>query len=333
MEEKALQIFDTHTVDQLERLSKCQGDEFARIYIGDNLTLIGTYGKYLGFLSYRYRNHPNEPQIIRKHRDSFYSIAWNNAGIPSAGMRYLDALVMLVIRKKTTGTSGHENWETVWKKGFATEAVDRLPDFDRLLKDASVVDYGIFKADPLMNAVFETVMEEAGYEISLGRVAKKAGLTKSSLYNYWPGKDAMLADVLERQIALFCDLYIEFSEKYSDPADRLFSYIAFAGSFLRRSPEIINYLQRFMSYEIRIPKQKSLLEEYFIQTIKPILDDGLINLRGYSAKEFLGLVNLACVIEIKHNLTEDSVRIQIEQGLKDLYRLISGGISALRRTI
>ncbi len=76
-----------------------------------------------------------------------------------------------------------------------------------------------------------------------------------------------------------------------------------------------------------------MIEESFIRPMNSVLESGLLNLNGYEPSELLGLVNLAGVNEIKHHLTEDSARIRIEQGLKDLYLLIMGGISALRRTM
>ena len=333
MVERALEVYDVCTSEQLVRMGELDEDEFVRAYINGSIDLIRKYGKYLGFLSHRFRNDVVGPAIARDRMVSFNTLAKEKAGIPPVGMRYLNALVMCEVHARQGKPSAGEEWEAAWKKGFATERINRSPDFDRMLSDASALDYGVFAADPLMNAVFEAVMEEAGDDVPLGKIAKKAGLTKSSLYNYWPSKEAMLSDVLDRQVAVFSGLFSKFVVKYTEPADRLFSYIAFTGSFLRRTPEILNYLQRVMSYGIRPPKDKSIVEKRFIQPLHPILKAGLLDLRGFQPEELLGLVNLASVIEVKHHLVEKSARIRIEQGFKDLYRLITGGIPALRRTI
>jgi hypothetical protein len=88
-----------------------------------------------------------------------------------------------------------------------------------------------------------------------------------------------------------------------------------------------------MSYGIEMPHDKSIMEETFIRPMASLMESELLNLHGYKPGELLGLVNLSGVNEIKHHLAEGSVRIHIEQGLKDLYLLIMGGNSAIRRTM
>lgn len=332
MEELAQEHYKKISAEQLERLSELKGNDFVRYYVEENLIFIQECGKYLGFLAYRYRNDLEEPEITKEYIDSIYKLAEKNAEIPATGIRYLNSFIVHSSHIKETSHI-NKDWETAWKYGFASENIDRLPDFNRLLSDASTIDFNIFKADPLMAAVFDAVIEEAGNDVSLGIIAKKAGLTKSSLYNYWPSKEAMLTEVLVRQISVFSELYTDFEKKYTDPANRLFSYIAFNGSVFRQSPKIIKYLQRVLSYGIQLPSEKKTMQEQFSRPLEAIRNEGLLNLQGYTAEELLDLVNLASVIEMKHHMTEGSVRIRIDQGLKDLYRLISGGISALRRTI
>ncbi len=333
MEERALDLYNSHSKELLDRLSGLSGDEFVDAYTENSIEFISRYGSYLGFLAYRYRQQSNGPEIAREHMKAFGDIALKNAGIPEVGLRYLNSITFMMVHHKKSKDKTDKDWRKIWNYGFGSDSIKNQPDFDRLLSDASMVDYGVFAEDPIMRAVFETVMEEAGNGISLGKVAKKAGLTKSSLYNYWSGKEAMLADVLGRQSALFGGLFETFATKYSRPEDRFFAYLAFTGTFLRRTPEILNYLQRVMSYGVQMPQDKTMIEESFIRPMNSVLESGLLNLNGYEPSELLGLVNLAGVNEIKHHLTEESARIRIEQGLKDLYLLIMGGISALRRTM
>jgi len=333
MEERALAVYRQHTETLLQKLSNLNGDAFIRTYTGENLSFVSENHHYLGFLAYRYRGGREGPAIIRQQMERFSSIALNRAGIPPVGLRYLNSLTFMIVHRKVLVEKESPGWEDIWNDGFCSNSTIRQPDYERILRDASAVNYDIFGEDPLMRAVFETVMEEAGNGITLGKVARKAGLTKSSLYNYWPGKEAMLRDVLNRQAALYGRLFEEFTTRYDRPEDRLFSYLGFTGTFLRRTPEILNYLQRVMAYGIQMPRDRTMMKDSFIAPIRPVLDSGLLNLHGYEPEDLLGLVNLSGVNEIKYHLTEGSVRIRIEQNLKDLYLLIMGGISAIRRTI
>ncbi len=333
MENNALETYNRHADTLFNHLSKLSGDHFITTYTDSNIDFVTQNKQLLGFLAYRYRQCSDGPKITRKHMKAFSDIAYKNAGVPEVGLRYLNSLTFMKIHEGERKNPAADNWEEIWNEGFGSGFADNRPDYDQLLSDASAVNYSVFEDDPLMRAVFDTVMEEAGTGISLGTVARKAGLSKSSIYNYWPGKDAMLRDVLSRQITMFSRLFEEFAAKYSRPENRFFAYLAFTGTFFRRTPEILNYLQRVMAYGIQIPQNKDTIEESLIRPMSSILESGLLNLHGYEPGELLSLVNLAAVNEIKYHLTESSARIRIEQGLKDLYLLIMGGISALRRTM
>ena len=328
MEESALEAYETSAASLLEKLSEGPADRFAEIFINNNIEFLRQKGFYMSFLAYRYRQSDLGPIGTQKLMNTFTDLAIEKAGIPGIGMRYLNALTVIEIHRRE-----NDGWKDIWENGFSTGRLQQNPDFDRLLRDASRIDYAMFGEDPLIRAVFETVMEEAGNGVSLGKVARKAGLTKSSLYNYWPSKEAMLQDVLGRQISVFGRLFKEFSNQYTDPANRLFAYLAFTGTFFRRTPEILNYMQRVMSSGIEMPQGMGVMDQGLTDPLNTVIDAGLLNLRGYAPGELLGLLNLSTVNEIKHHLTEDSARIHIDQCLKDLYLLIMGGINALRRTM
>jgi len=333
MEEMALREYEQYALKLQHTLSNLEGKEFIRTYTNENIDFVTRKKSYLGFLAYRYREQNDGPEITRKQLKLFSDLAMEKAAVPGVGLRYLNSLTLMMIHRQKPIGKESDNWEDIWNSGFCSTSTINQPDYEQVLNDASSVNYDAFAEDPLMLAVFETVMEEAGNGISLGKVAKKAGLTKSSLYNYWPGKEAMLNDVLSRQMIIFTRLFEDFTVKYNRPEDRLFAYLAFTGTFLRRTPEILNYLQRVMSHGVQMPYNISGIENDLIRPMNSVLDSGLLNLHGYKPVELLGLVNLAGVNEIKHHLIEGSVRIRIEQSLKDLYLLIMGGISAFRRTM
>ena len=333
MEKMALSEYEQYSRKLQHSLSSLEGDEFIRAYTNENIDFIARNRPYLGFLAYRYRERKEGPEIARKEMKVFAELAMEKAAVPGVGLRYLNSLTFMMVHRSKQAGKETGTWEDIWNSGFCGRTAINQPDYEQVLNDASSVNYDAFAEDPLMLAVFETVMEEAGNGITLGKVAKKAGLTKSSLYNYWPGKEAMLNDVLSRQIVIFTRLFEDFTAKYSRPEDRLFAYLAFIGTFLRRTPEILNYLQRVMSHGVQMLHDKSGIENDLIKPMNSVLDSGLLNLHGYKPVELLGLVNLAGVNEIKHHLIEGSVRIRIEQNLKDLYLLIMGGISAYRRTM
>ncbi len=327
MEEIALDLFERATTEIKTALRESSSEDFADVFVQKTNDLMKKYGQYVLFLSYRYRHDSTGPPQMQSYLNDLNEIAATHADIPEVAMRYLSAVTMIEAHGKKPG-----GWKKAWSKGFVQGSLTPPPQFEILLADAGRLDYSPFAEDPLIRAVFEAVMEEAGNQVSLGKVAKKAGLTKSSLYNYWPSKEDMLSDVLNRQVTVFATMFDQYASAYPEPSDKLFAYLAFTGSFFRRTPEVLNYMQRVMSFGIQPPKETIMSGSGFYESLGTVINTGILNLDNYDPIKFLGLTNMAAVNEIKHHLVEGSARIRIDQCLKDLYLLISGGIDALRRT-
>ncbi|MDT8297975.1 MAG: TetR/AcrR family transcriptional regulator [Spirochaetaceae bacterium] len=332
MEDIALDNYDRSARHLQDELSEMTDDEWTEAYVEGTVSFFQNHSRYMGFLTYRYRHSSQGPQITRNHNKRFGEMAQERAGIPEVGFRFLNALIFKDLHFRNTVGKNLGFWKTAWYQGFGTDNKIEEPDYTLVLDDASNVDYSAFAADSMVKAVFETVMEEAGGGVSLSKVAKKAGLTKSSLYNYWPSKEEMLSDVLLRQLSIYEKLFEQFAESYDTPGNRLFAYLAFMGTFLRRNPDVLNYLQRIMNVGVNMPTDRWKLEDLYTKPLESGVSAGLLSLGEYKPVDFLGLVTLATVNEVKHHLVEDSDRSQIDMSLKDLYRLIVGGISVLRRT-
>lgn len=332
MEDIALDDYDQSARHLQDELSNITDDEWIVAYVDGTVSFFQNHGRYIGFLTYRYRQSSQGPPITRNHNKRFSEMAQERAGIPDVGFRYLNALIFKDLHFRSSIGTNQGFWKTAWYQGFGTDNKNDEPDYTLVLKDASNVDYSAFAADSMVKAVFETVMEEAGGGVSLSKVAKKAGLTKSSLYNYWPSKEEMLSDVLLRQLSIYEKLFEQFVESYDTPENRLFAYLAFMGTFLRRNPDVLNYLQRMMNSGVNMPTNRWKMEDIYSKPLESGISAGLLSLREYKPVDFLGLVTLATVNEVKHHLVEDSDRFQIDMSLQDLYRLIIGGISVLRRT-
>ncbi len=329
MEEEAAAIYLSYTENLLRQLKKTSGADFAAVYMNESRNFIRKNIFTFDYISHRFRQ-DTIPELFQDSLWKLYRLAEEKAAIPPTGIRYLNAMLINSIHCGSETDSSR--WEKAWQEGFASKEINRIPEFDKILADAGRTDMGRFK-DPLLNAVFDTVMEEAGGEVSLGKVARRAGLSKSSLYNYWPSKQAMFDDVLGQQAAIYGNLFSDLLKNYSHPADRLFAYPAFIGMFFLRSPNVLNYIQRMTALAGTPLQNDSPAVPVFMAPLNDLLTNGSIFPRGCTPEEILILISMTAILEIQYHLTVNSVRIRIEQGLKDTYRLISGGIQALRRTM
>ena len=319
-----------------DKAAASPADEIPAVYVAESMTFLRDAECYMAFLSFRYRKSESNPPAVADTLARVEELLRSRCGLPPTAMRYLNSLVFLAShqgRGKRDGAGDVDRVVRLFREGFCVGQPCQSPDFDQVLSDAAMLDYGLDGVDPVIKAVFEAVLEESSSGISVDMVARKAGMTKSSLYNYWPGKEAMLADVLARQFDLFQDRFSDFVGSYDRPADRLFAYPAYTGAALSRNPGVINYIQRVMAYGSDIKAHGPLMDQRYAGPIGELVADGCLAADPWGPRGLLGLLNLAVVMEIQHHLARGSVRIRINQGIKDIYRLFAGGTEALRRTL
>ncbi len=77
----------------------------------------------------------------------------------------------------------------------------------------------------LMSAALAIVEEEGAESVTLAAVAKRAGLSRSSIYGYFASRDDLIVAVCEDAVATWCDAIIRSMTAEADPERQLREYV------------------------------------------------------------------------------------------------------------
>jgi len=77
----------------------------------------------------------------------------------------------------------------------------------------------------LKNAAYEIAEEDGAEAVTMAAVAKRAGLSRSSLYGYFASRDDLIAAVCEDAVVVWCLTIIHSMTAEADPERQLRSYV------------------------------------------------------------------------------------------------------------
>jgi AcrR family transcriptional regulator len=121
--------------------------------------------------------------------------------------------------------------------GFSAEETGAL-DFNKL---ENMVE-GTMRSDepePLLKAIAEAVAESGPWETSMDMVAKRMGISKSSLYGHFKNKKDMLRKLFMSEIERIVDFARQGIMLSSNTAEQLYLGIFSIAVYLRSRPEIL----------------------------------------------------------------------------------------------
>ncbi|MGV0800804.1 TetR/AcrR family transcriptional regulator, partial [Mycolicibacterium elephantis] len=95
----------------------------------------------------------------------------------------------------------------------------------------------------ILDAVDEVVAEH-GSAIRLADVARKLGVTRQTVYRYFPNADALLIASAMRAVDGFIDQVVEHVRGVNDPVSALVECISFAVETLTGDPQLEGLLTR-----------------------------------------------------------------------------------------
>jgi TetR/AcrR family transcriptional regulator len=96
--------------------------------------------------------------------------------------------------------------------------------------------------DALIEAAEAILMEKGFSNISLSKVAKRAGITKSLIHHYFGSKEGLLREVKTRRFMLYAEQQYEMFRNTNPSAELLRASVAFYFDFLRQNPQIVRIL-------------------------------------------------------------------------------------------
>ncbi|MCZ7649917.1 MAG: TetR/AcrR family transcriptional regulator [Thermoanaerobaculia bacterium] len=97
--------------------------------------------------------------------------------------------------------------------------------------------------DRLRAAAVELFAERGYAGASMGELADRVGIAKASLYNYYPSKEALLVDLLERAHAEWNAATTALLDAPGTAAERIRRYFAAVFDVVERAPQVVAVLR------------------------------------------------------------------------------------------
>ena len=208
--------------------------------------------------------------------------------------------------------------------GYSAKKIDAV-DFEK--QEAKIGAPENAEIEPLFKAVAETVAEVGPWDASMDMVAKRLGLTKSSLYGHFKNRKDMLRRLFSgefRRIIKFAQQGIALSDI---PEEQLYLGLFAITVYFRSHPEFMISLDwlRTRKLDLGEPKKNAgrLFEDVDIETIRGGSDDEKERISGWML--FL-LINVLT----RHGRSTSAEKVQ-KKDIRVLYRFITLGLGGFKR--
>lgn len=165
----------------------------------------------------------------------------------------------------------------------------------------------------IMDVALEHFAKEGFYNTTINHIAKHAGISKGLMYNYFSGKDELLAEIIDRSISEIY-LYLDVDrdgflseEEFELFIRKLFTILIEKKSFWQLFSQLMfqkdvldNYLKRYSVSNIKGGSVKSSDTEAFISDILKLFLEYFARRTGYGTKNYDPIVEMnMCINTIK----------------------------------
>jgi len=121
--------------------------------------------------------------------------------------------------------------------GYTNDEIDSL-NYDKLESQITGTADNLTD-DPLLKAVAGAVAEAGPWEASMEQVARRSGLSKSSLYSHFKDRQDMLHQLFLTEFKRIIDFARQGKLKSQDPIEQLYLGIFSIAEYLRSKPDIL----------------------------------------------------------------------------------------------
>lgn len=166
------------------------------------------------------------------------------------------------------------------------------------------------------------LLAETGRAPSLGEVGRRAGLARSSVYQYFPSRDDLLAAVVADAFPAWAGQVRSRVDAATTPGERVWAYVCANVDLFAGSEQAV---ARALTAVVEPQVLKAPMEAFHAQLQEPLLA-ALEELGEPRPRQVAGLVDSA-VVQVSRALSEDlpaTERLDRDEALALLRRLLGG---------
>ncbi|OHD14873.1 MAG: hypothetical protein A2086_13230 [Spirochaetes bacterium GWD1_27_9] len=188
--------------------------------------------------------------------------------------------------------------------GFRNGNISPNIDFEEIENHSSVKKEEIYERNKIFDAITSVVAEEGLWSASLDKIAKKAGMSKSSFYFHFKNKEEMFSDMVYKEITRIKDIFIEKQRKYNTFPEKLYCDMVVDATYMLKDLRIMHFFNwlHFQRLNTKLFKKNDkkynefLNEKYFF--INEAIESNLIKNYSLDLKIISSLLNMQIVKEI-----------------------------------
>lgn len=220
---------------------------------------------------------------------------------------------------------------TMILRGCAGERISRTVDYAMVEETCRVSVEELDEPPPVFRAIAEVVAEEGLWDTSLDKIAKRAGMSKSSLYFYFTNKDDMLWKIINRERHRLGEIFRERTGGLESFEERLYGYFVVFYSYLSQRKNFLSVMNwfRFQRFKIKPPADMregmdpymAFLEEG--RAARRVRDDIMDPLK------MIQWINFLLIQEINHAFCTEARMGEAWEDLRALYGLFFYGIGGV----
>jgi AcrR family transcriptional regulator len=244
------------------------------------------------------------------------------------------------LRPRTLGPRDREALATLVSRvcvsGYAVPGrLLERPPMDEIEATCAVAPDELPQEHPILRAVAETVAEHGFGDASIDRIARRAGLTKSSLYFHFRDRGDMFARLLDRHQERLTAILASRARGVGGGTERrLYCFLVVLGSYFKAAGTIAAVLNWFRchGYRLRVasaarPDETAIAR--WLAFLEDALREGSIDPRGVSLTHMAG--HLSFVV-INHMMMAGRTTRGVELAdLRQIYDLFVHGIQGADR--
>lgn len=309
---------------KIETLSR---DSAVEQYVMKQISFFRKNSEYLTFLISKTRSKDLNDKEFRKKQRNQNEYLSEKLSIPLMAVNYILNLVVFytLLGERENIQTLTENICNIALNGFGTKLLLPPKKKDEILKSLRIKSGEKLDQDKVLQAVSDAVLED-GLQATMGAIAKKAGMTKSSLYFYFKNKEEMIDQAINTQTEAFVDYYYKSISAFDQVSEQLFAHFTISASVAIELPKTIPmihwFITRGLAENLKKPTDYPNYRIFFDKAI----EHNYIHTHGISADKLIMLVNFCITFEINNIERKNLSKEEKYKLVNGLYKLFTHGL-------
>jgi AcrR family transcriptional regulator len=329
MENQIIQDYNLNTKQLLDTIETYTGKVAVEHYVKNQISFFRNHQQYMTFLISIIRlkdsDHKEFQKVLIKQSNFFQ----NKFSIPLSASIYILNLIVffILIGDQSSLDQLAEKICHIFYNGFGTDLFVTPDNYDTILRDNRFVKKNPEDEDKILKAISDVVLEEGPEKASMGKIAARLGMTKSSLYFYFKNKEEMIINTMNKQTESFVNFYYNKVSAYSLIEEQIFAHFVVTASMIIELPKTLPlvhwFITRGMAESLKKPTDFDSYRTFFEQAAK----GDFIKTHGTTTDKLIMLVNFCITYEINNIYRKELNNEEKYKLMIGLYELFTHGLN------